>query len=124
MHHAICVVERGTKKRAMCQKGQFINLHESARCQITFCKGCKNFSLAFNSCCASFTLKEMNQFTHVLENLREEDFHYEFMEQEMAIVKNPMAWIGFCLTREDVVELLAAVRESMVLYDAFHIIYQ
>lgn len=46
-------------------------------------------------------------------SLREEGFHYEFMEQELVIVKNPMVWIGFCLTREDVVELLEAVMESI-----------
>ena len=113
-----------TRKRfEMCQFGQSIDLFEGEKCQITFCKGCKTFSLVYSNCCASFTLVEMQQFKHVLKHLKEEDFHYDFTGQQMTIVKNPLAWIGFCLTRQDVHHLLGAVQESLVLYDAFHIIY-
>ncbi|MEM8939008.1 MAG: DUF6686 family protein [Bacteroidota bacterium] len=108
----------------MCEISQYINLFEGNNCQITFCKGCKTFSLTYNSCCASFTAAELNQFKCVLEELREQDYHYDFMGKQMAIVKNPMAWIGFCLSKEDVEGLLCYIRESLTLYDAFHIIYQ
>jgi len=108
----------------MCEVTQYIKLVEANDCQITFCKACKTFSLAYKACCASFTPEEFDQFQNLLANLNDWDFHYDFIGQKMTIVKNPLSCVGFCLTRSDAAILKRAIRESLILYDAFHIIYQ
>ena len=107
----------------MCEVSEYLNLVESESCQITFCKRCKSFTLAYKSCCASFTAREMGQFKEVLQNLQECDFHYQLMGEEMALIKNPSVSIGFCLSRRDVRTLQMDISESLTLFDAFHIIY-
>jgi len=108
----------------MCETNQYITLSESQQCQITYCKCCKAFSVTFNSCCASFSWVELIEFRTILESLIPEDFQYQLMGKSMAIVKNPFICIGFCLTEADVEELVGALKESEVLFDAFHVIYK
>ncbi|MEM6830385.1 MAG: DUF6686 family protein [Bacteroidota bacterium] len=107
----------------MCQKSQYLTLTETENCQINYCKLCKTFSIAYKTCCASFTAAELSQFVNVLENLTEKDFIYDFMGNKTTIVKNSMAFIGFCLTQDDVAYLIQSIRESETLFDAFQIIY-
>lgn len=106
----------------MCHNNQYLTLSESDRCQITYCKSCRTFSVVYKSCCASFTGPELEQFTDIIKSLTEEDFIYDFMGYQMAIVKNPYAYIGFCLTPDDVDYLIHAIQEAYVLFDAIQII--
>lgn len=108
----------------MCAIDEYIVLSESECFQITYCKKCKSFSLAYKSCCSSFSAPELDQFGQIVASLREVDFHYRMMGKMMAIIKNPFVSIGFCLTVEEAQELDLAIRESLALYEAFHIIYQ
>lgn len=108
----------------MCAIDEYIVLSESEDLQITYCKKCKSFSLAYKSCCSSFSSSELDQFGQIVASLRELDFHYHMMEKMVAIIKNPFVNIGFCLTVEEAQELDLAIRESLALYEAFHVIYQ
>jgi len=108
----------------MCDTCNYIDLVETNVCQITYCKICKTFSLTYNSCCASFTPKELEQFHIVLRTLRSFDFHYDFKGMKMAIVKNSFASMGFCLSKEDASSLSDCVSESLTLFDAYHVIYK
>lgn len=108
----------------MCMIDEYIVLSESDNLQITYCKKCKSFSLAYKSCCSSFSASELDQFGQIIASLGRIDFRYQIMGKTMAIIKNPYVSIGFCLTIEEAEELDVAIRESLVLYEAFHIIYQ
>ena len=107
----------------MCDINQYLMLVESENCQISYCRCCKTFSLAYQSCCASFTGPELAQFFDVLAGLKDSDFHYELMGKEMAIVKNPMIHLGFCFTQKDVEILKEAITETRTLFEAFKIVY-
>lgn len=96
---------------------------ETDQCQITYCKGCRTFTLVYKSSCANFTFDELEGFKHVLEDLGAEDYFFTFCDRQMAIVKSPRESVGFCLAPEDVVYLLDSLKESLTLFDAFQIIY-
>ncbi|MEO1255395.1 MAG: DUF6686 family protein [Bacteroidota bacterium] len=108
----------------MCEICQYLDLVETDECQINYCKACKTFSVVYRSCCASFTPSELEQFHVVLSTLRETDFHYNFCGEHMAIIKNPVACVGFCLSKKDASELADSVAESLTLFDAYHVIYK
>lgn len=107
----------------MCQTGQFITLVEAADAQITWCKGCQTFSITYKCCCASFTEKEVSQFHELLKGLNTQDYGYAFMGQPHTIIKNPSAYIGFCLTEKDTAQLIDFISEALTLFQAFRIIY-
>lgn len=107
----------------MCKMCHYLDLVETDDCQITYCKICKTFSVSYGSCCASFTPRELEQFHIVLSTLRAHDFHYHFRGQQMAIIKNPIASVGFCLSEREASEFAESVAESLTLFDAYHVIY-
>ena len=107
----------------MCESSEFITLSETENCQITYCKCCKAFSVAYKSCCTSLLPEELQRFKYELEILDVQDFHYELLGTKMAILRNPHTYMGFCLTREDVNHLLSCISEAETMYDAFQIIY-
>jgi len=107
----------------VCKTSQFITLSENEVSQITWCKGCKIFSLSYKCCCASFTEKEINQFSKVLKGLRESEYNYEFMGKPQTIVTTPNSQIGFCLTEKDTANLIELVSEAVSVFQAFKIIY-
>lgn len=108
----------------MCSKEQYITLNETEEFQITYCRACHSFSVIYKSCCASFTLSEIGQFSQVLDSLTERDFCYAMMTDTFTIIKSPYSSTGFCLSRDDARSLYRAIKESLVLFEAFHIIYK
>ncbi len=107
----------------MCINNNQLSLIEQDQCQITYCKGCKTFSLVFNSCCASFTKKELKQFRETLEGLRDSDYQFNYMDNQNAIVVKPNLYIGFCLSREETQLLHQSIMEAETLFEAFGVIY-
>lgn len=107
----------------MCESDSYITLTETENCQITYCKECRAFSIAYSNCCASFTPGELNGYKQVLESLHDRDYHYNLLGRNMAIVKNPHVCVGFCLDKNNVKELLGAIREAETLFEVFKIIY-
>ena len=108
----------------MCAIDEYIVLSESDNLQITYCKKCKAFSLAYKSCYSSFSVAELDQFGQIISGLQDIDFHDQLMDKTVAIVKNPFVAIGFCLTIEEAKELDMAIKESLALFEAFQVIYQ
>lgn len=108
----------------MCSTDPNITLSQSEDCQITYCKGCRTFSLTYKTCCASFTIVELDQFRQILGYLKKGDFQYDLMGEKRAIVKNQYASIGFCLTIEEVSILKLRINEAFTLFEAFHILYK
>ena len=107
----------------MCQNSSFVTLTESEDSQITWCKGCKTFSLSYKCCCASFTEKELIQFNELLKGLESLDYSYQFMGKPHTIIKNPCAYIGFCLSEKDTKKLESVTSEALTMFEAFRIIY-
>ena len=107
----------------MCQENPYIILVESDIAQITWCKKCKSFSLAYMCGCASFTERELRQFHEALNDLQAFDFAYELMGKAHAIIKNPCSPAGFCLTRHHANQLRSYVAESLEIFQAFKVIY-
>lgn len=107
----------------MCEIKNHILLSESSNSQITWCKCCRSFSVIYNSCGASFMEQELIQFNQVLKNLRIEDFSYEIKGNLHAIIKNPCSYVGFCLTKNEVGDLISLIDESLTVYEAFQVIY-
>lgn len=107
----------------MCQTSQFITLTEQKYGQITWCKGCKTFSLTYKCCCASFTEPELTQFNKLLKALKATDYHYEFNGAQHTIIKNPCAHIGFSLTEKDAKNLIKLTSEALAIFQAFKVIY-
>lgn len=107
----------------MCSINESITLSESLNSQLSWCKCCRTFSLIHNSCCASFMQLELQQFKQTLDNLGTQDYRFLIMNQWYVVVKNPDTCVGFCLTKNETDSLLAMIDEALVLYEAFHIIY-
>ncbi len=107
----------------MCDFSNYITLTETAASQITWCKGCRTFSLSYKCCCASFTEIEMRQFCSVLRELRGENYSYMFNDKPHTIIKGPCGYIGFCLSEEDTIELIRLTSEALSIFQAFKIIY-
>jgi len=108
----------------MCQDNSYITLIESPDAQITWCKACKTFSLAYQCGCSSFTEPELSQFLDVLKNLEQYDYVYQLMGEPHAIIKNPCSNAGFCLTETNVKRLVAYVSEALTVFQAFKVIYE
>ncbi len=108
----------------MCTTEGYITLSETQDCQITYCKRCKSFSLTYKCCCASFSAAALDHFRQILGYLKKEDFHYDLIGEPKAIVKNPNANIGFCLSIEEVTSLTLSINEALTLFEAFHILYE
>lgn len=108
----------------MCHSNEHITLSESKNCQISWCKGCKSYSVLYKSCCLSFIQDEIAQFRDMLANLQESDFNYEFLGHQHAIVKNKYTYMGICLAKNDVDNLLGTVNRAISLNEAFQIIYK
>jgi hypothetical protein len=107
----------------MCFESDHITLSAKNRCQISYCRSCKSFSLIFRSSSASFLFDEMRQFKWLLVNLTDRDFQYNFFNEPHAILRTQNSFIGFCLTKPETREIIEAVSEAETLYEAFHIIY-
>ena len=108
----------------MCTYGDHIILSKSDHVQISWCKGCKTYSLVYKTSCLSFTQKEFNQFKIVLDSLEEADFNYNFLGEPHALIKNQYAFMGVCLKAEDVLFLKEAMYEASTMKEVFGIIYQ
>lgn len=108
----------------MCHIDQHIGLSETENGQISYCKGCRSFSLVYKSCCASFTKKEMSDFVQLLDGLRSEDFQYYVLGVPKAVVKNQFAYIGFCLDVDEVKDLRDSINQALSLFEGFNVIYK
>jgi len=107
----------------MCHTDQFITLSESDCATISWCKGCKTFSLIYNTCCASFTEPELTQFRDLLDNLQPENYHLHALGKDRTIIRCPNAWVGFCLAKDDVSAMIELISEACTVFDAFRVIY-
>ena len=103
----------------MCDYCQYLDLVETNRYRINFCKRCKAFTLTYQSCCAVFTQLELEKFHIALRVLTPSHYQHDFLGKRMAVIKKPEAPIGFCLSQDDTKELARAVAESLTHYDAY-----
>jgi hypothetical protein len=119
------MVPGGTKiNQLMCIYSQHIILTEIENAQISWCKGCRSYSLIFNSCAMSFTKSELEQFKEVLASLTEADFHYDFLGERQVLLKNQFGYMGICLTQRQVYDLEQLVAEALEMNEVFQIIYR
>ncbi len=107
----------------MCNTDNHIVLTESDNTQISWCRGCKTYSMLFKCCCVSFTQQEIESFQRVLNNLHERDFTYFFLGEEHALIQNHCSNTGLCLTRNDAENLKELIHEALTVNEAFSIIY-
>ena len=115
---------RHNNKENMCDVCQYLDLVKKKECQINYCKTCRKFSLAYKSCCASFTTAELEQFHITLSTLRTHHFNYNFMGEGMAIISPSATCVGFCLSRTCANELAESVAESLTIFDVYQVIYK
>ncbi|MGK7390181.1 MAG: DUF6686 family protein [Candidatus Cyclobacteriaceae bacterium M2_1C_046] len=107
----------------MCNYHQQIIFTETEKGQVSWCSGCRSYSVVFNSCVMAFTQKELEQFIDLITNLTDNDFQYNFKNEKHVLIKNQFAFIGICLTYEDLNLLADMVNESLTLTEVFKIIY-
>ena len=107
----------------MCTYSQHIILAQTDFAQISWCKGCKSYSLIYNNCALSFTPGELQQFQEMLGQLREHDYNYQFMGQSRVLIHNQCAHMGICFTSVEVSEIRDLIAEALTLFEAFSIIY-
>lgn len=107
----------------MCSNSQYILLSVKENAQISWCKGCKTYSLVFGTCCLSFTKEELGQFQQVVGNLNESDFNCRFLGKNQALIKNSYAYMGICLAKNDVPMILELIHESTAVNEVLQIIY-
>ncbi|MEL6535370.1 MAG: DUF6686 family protein [Bacteroidota bacterium] len=108
----------------MCQYCDHIILSQTDHAQLSWCKGCRSFSLVYRNCALSFTPKELKQFKRMLEELSEEDYNYDFFGQQMVLIKNQYAYMGVCFTECEVDILLDLISEALAMKEVFGIIYK
>ncbi|MEM7550988.1 MAG: DUF6686 family protein [Bacteroidota bacterium] len=108
----------------MCDISNHLILSETDNCQITWCSGCRTYSLIFNNCCASFTEPEFKQYKCILDNLKTADFHYDLLGKGHALLKNPKVNVGFCLTQDDATKLTDLIGQALVMSEAYQIVKQ
>ena len=108
----------------MCYATDHIILTESDNAQISWCKGCKSYSLVYNSCCLSFTETEIIQFKELLLGLNQSDFHYSFFGQPHALLKYDFVRFGVALKQSDIKSLINLIREALTVNEIFGIIYK
>lgn len=107
----------------MCYNNEHLSLIESTNAQISWCKGCKSFSVIYKSSCLTFIKEELKQFHEVLRKLRASDFHYNFFGEPQIIIKNEQARMGMCLNENEFSELKDMVGEALTMKEVFEIIY-
>ena len=107
----------------MCSKESHIELSASEFGQVSWCKCCSTYSIIFKSTCASFDCRQMEEFKSVLENLKDSDFHFNVAGQELVLLKNQFANVGFCFNREDAGNVIQLIYEALTMHEAFKIIY-
>lgn len=108
----------------MCNLSQHIILSEVPNGQISWCKGCRTYSLIYNSCCLSFSGEKLILFREVLLGLSEEDFIYNFFGRRMVLLKNQYALSGICLSREEVDLLEQMIGEALTIKEVFELVYR
>lgn len=106
----------------MCSINNHIILAESADSQVTLCQHCHNLSLVFKCFCTSFTHPELRLFISLLDNLDERDFHYQFLKENQAILRNSGSPVGLCLSKGDAVSLRHLLKEADLLFEAHQIL--
>jgi len=107
----------------MCNISSYAILSETDNSQISFCKSCKNFSLIFKSNCISFSTLELEQFRAILGDLEPVNYSYSAFGKKVTILQNKKYPSGFCLSEEDVEELKESINQSLLVHEAFSIIY-
>lgn len=108
----------------MCSYGEHIQLVESKRCQISWCKECHGYFVIYNSCAMSFDKDQLHEFDLVLSELEGEDFHYHFLGKNHALVKNQFTTVGISLTQDQAEELRLRIKEAVALQEVFQVIYK
>lgn len=108
----------------MCLQSNHIVLTESANGQVSWCKGCKNYSVIYNSCCFAFTDKELLKFKAVLEHLSPDDYHYHFLDDTFVIIKHERTNMGITLRKNETKQLIALLEESLTIKEVFSVLYQ
>jgi len=108
----------------MCQGSNHIVLTETSNAQISWCKGCKNYSIIFNSCCFGFNHEELLGFKQVLHRLTDDDYHYSFMDTKYAIIKRDRSSLGVTLSKNDTEAFISLIDEALAMKEVFGIIYQ
>lgn len=107
----------------MCNTNEHIVLTESEDSQISWCKGCKNYSLIFRSFCMAFSDRELLDFKRMLCSLNPEDYHYDVLGSFHAIIKYDYSSIGISLSKSDTKRLVGLIEEAMAMKEVFGIIY-
>ena len=107
----------------MCQDLNHVVLTETEKAQVSWCKGCKNYSVLYNGCCLSFTEKEIAQFKDILHQLSDEDYHYNFLHDHYALIKHNGCNMGIAINREDTQQLIMIIHEATSIKEVFGIIY-
>lgn len=108
----------------MCNYSEHIILSQTEHTQISWCKGCKSYSLIYHNCALSFSPRELKQFRSMLRGLTEQDYHYDFMGKQMVLIKNQYGFMGVCFTEEEVDSLLGLISEALTMNEVFGIIYK
>ncbi|WP_462253223.1 DUF6686 family protein [Ekhidna sp.] len=107
----------------MCIKNDHIVLAQSDIAQISWCKGCRNYSFIYNNCCFSFDDRELSVFINMLRHLTKKDYHFDFLGKHCTIIKNHNAQVGLCFTETDTQEILNILEEATTMKEVFGIIY-
>lgn len=107
----------------MCKNKNSKTLFESGRNKISYCKGCKSYSLIFKTTCFSIPKEHFIEYLNLLKSLSPKDFHYFIEDNYYTLIKNPMYPVGFCLSPEDVSSLIEMMEQARLVEEAFSILY-
>ncbi|WP_375578333.1 DUF6686 family protein [Marivirga tractuosa] len=107
----------------MCENKNSITLFESGRNKISYCKGCKSYSLIYKTTCFSIPEAHYEEYHTLLKSLSPKDFHYFIEENYYTLIKNPIYPVGFCLSPEDATSLIEMMEQARLVEEAFSILY-
>ncbi|MEM9831253.1 MAG: DUF6686 family protein [Bacteroidota bacterium] len=106
----------------MCNTQSSLTLNETKDAQISWCSSCQCYSLVYRSGCASFNRTELTQFQAVLDGLTPDKFCYDFLGHPHVTIHSSRAYVGFCLSQQDVSALKTLIREALTIHEAYKII--
>ncbi|MGD1893462.1 MAG: DUF6686 family protein [Cyclobacteriaceae bacterium] len=106
----------------MCNTQSSLTLNETDEAQMSWCSDCQCYSLVYRSSCASFNRAELAQFQRVLDQLTIDKFCYDFLGQPYVILHSSRAYVGFCLSQQDVSALKRLIREAFTIHEVYQLI--
>jgi hypothetical protein len=107
----------------MCETRNSKTLFESERNKISYCHGCKSYSLIFNTTCFSIPQEHFEEFLTLIKSLQPKDYHYLISGEPFTLIKNQMFPIGFCLSPTDAEALIDMMEQAKLVEEAFSILY-